>query len=117
MLKDRKEHDMPSTRRKTQVASAKPERFTTRKPARFGARLTPEQKMLFERAAALTGRSLSDFVIGAAQEVATRAIQEIEVMTLTARDSKILIDALLNPPEPNARLRAAVREYKKTISQ
>jgi uncharacterized protein (DUF1778 family) len=108
---------MPTARRKRQVAAAEPERFATRKPARFGARITPEQKLLFERAAALTGRSLSDFVIGAAQEAATRTIEEIEVMALSPRDSKILVEALLNPPEPSPALRAAAREYKKTMSR
>ena len=103
---------MPTARSKTQVAPAKPERFATRKPARFGARLTPEQKVLFERAAALTGRTLTDFVIGAAQEAATRTIEEIEILKLSERNSRALIEALLNPPPPSPALRKAARWYK-----
>jgi uncharacterized protein (DUF1778 family) len=83
-----------------------------RKVARLGARITPEQKALFERAAALIGRSLTDFVVSSAQEIAARTIREHEVMTLSARDSKALVDALLNPPAPGPRLRAAARRYK-----
>ncbi len=103
---------MPSVRRKVQTAPAKPGRFATRKPARFGARLTPEQKMLFERAAALTGKSLSDFVIGAAQDVANRTVQDFEVLKLSERNSRALMEALLNPRPANPRLREAVRRYK-----
>jgi uncharacterized protein (DUF1778 family) len=117
MFNKTQDKKMPSVRGKVHTAPAKTERFATRKPARFGARLTPEQKTLFERAAALTGRSLTDFVVGAAQEIANRTIRDHEVMTLSARDAKTLIDALLNPPEPGPRLRAAAEEYKKTISR
>jgi uncharacterized protein (DUF1778 family) len=103
---------MPSAERKVRTAPAKTERFATRKPARFGARLTPEQKMLFERAAALTGKSLSDFVIGAAQDVANRTIQDFEIMRLSERNSRALMEALLNPRPASPRLREAVRRYK-----
>ena len=83
-----------------------------KKPARLGARITPDQKALFERAAALTGRSLTDFVVSSAQEIAARTLREHEIMTLSARDSKALIDALLDPPAPGPRLRQAARRYK-----
>ncbi len=35
-----------------------------------------------------------------------------EVVQLTAADSRKLAEALLNPPEPNAELRAAFAEYR-----
>jgi uncharacterized protein (DUF1778 family) len=103
---------MPSARRKPMNAPTPPERFAARKPARFGARLTEDQKLLFERAAALTGRSLTDFVIGAAQEVATRTIHDFEIMKLSERNSRALIEALLNPAAPNPQLRRAFRRYE-----
>ncbi len=108
---------MPSVKRKPKSSTSREPRLASRKPARFGARLTDNQKLLFERAAALTGRSLTDFVIGAAQEVADRTIRDHEVMVLSARDAKALVAALLNPPEPGPRLRAAAEEYKRTMSR
>lgn len=103
---------MPVARHKRRAPSAPQKHFATSKPARFGARLTEEQKVLFERAAALTGRSLTDFVIGAAQEAANRTIQDFEIMRLSERNSRALMEALLNPPPPSERLREAVRRYK-----
>ena len=82
------------------------------KTARLEARITEEQKELFSKAATLLGRSLSDFVVTCVSETAIRTVREHEVMTLSARDREIFVSALLNPPEPGARLRTAARRYK-----
>jgi uncharacterized protein (DUF1778 family) len=87
-----------------------------RAPARFGARLKPEAKELLERAAALTGRSLTDFVLTSAEEAALRTIREHELVRLTARDSKAFVAALLENTKPNKRLRKAAVRYKATSS-
>jgi uncharacterized protein (DUF1778 family) len=82
------------------------------KKARFEARITAEQKTLFLRAAALTGRSLTDFVVVSAQEMAVRTVREHEAMTLSARDREAFVSALLNPPAPGKRLQKAALRYK-----
>ena len=82
------------------------------KTARLEARITEEQKELFSKAAALLGRSLSDFVVTCVSEIATRTVREHEVMTLSSRDREIFVSALLNPPEPGVQLRTAARRYK-----
>jgi len=82
------------------------------KTARFEARITEQQKALFMRAAELTGRSLTDFVLASAQETASRTLREHDAMILSTRDREAFVDALLNPPEPAARLRKAVRRYR-----
>lgn len=81
--------------------------------ARLEARITPEQKDLFLKAAALTGRSLSDFVVACAYEAAARMVREHEALTFSARDREIFVSALLNHPAPGARLRKAARRYKR----
>jgi uncharacterized protein (DUF1778 family) len=83
------------------------------KTARFEARITGDQKALFQHAADLTGRSLTDFVIGSVQEAAARTVREREVLTLSARDRQAFLEALLNPPAPSKRLREAARRYKR----
>jgi len=85
------------------------------KTARLEARITADQKSLFQRAAALTGRSLTDFVIGSAQEVASRTLREHEAMTVSARDREAFVAALLNPPAPGKRLRKAARRYRESM--
>lgn len=90
---------------------------TTAKRERLEARVSPEQKALFERAAQLQGRTLTDFMVGALQEAATRAIRDHEVLTLSARDSLALAEAILNPPEPNEVLREAARRSRELFGE
>ena len=81
------------------------------KKERLEARIPQPVKDLLQRAADLCGLSLSDFVISSAERAAKEAIREHNVITLTARDSLVFAEALLNPREPNEKLRAAVAEY------
>jgi len=83
-----------------------------RKGERLEARISHETKLLFQEAAALEGRTLTDFVVHSATENARKVIretQEVEVIRLSRRDSEIFLNALLNPPKPNRKLRQAVR--------
>jgi uncharacterized protein (DUF1778 family) len=83
---------------------------------RLVARVTVDQKRLFQRAAALQGRSLSDFLIASAQDAAQRVIREDEVMALGARDSAAFVAGLLNPPPVDDRLRETVRRCRDLTS-
>lgn len=83
---------------------------------RFNARPTPDQKRLFERAAALSGQSVSQFVLSSAQRAAEQAIREHEVILLSARDSRAVMEALLQPDRAGERLRAAAERYKALVS-
>lgn len=80
--------------------------------ARLEARVTKEQKTLLQRAAALLGRSLSDFLVSSAQETAARVIHEHETIRLTKADRTAFVSALLNPPAPKARLAKAAKAYR-----
>jgi uncharacterized protein (DUF1778 family) len=82
------------------------------KTARLEGRLTDDQKALFQHAADLTGRSLTEFVVSSAQEVATRTVREHEVLTLSGRDRQVFVHSLLKAISPNKRLRQAARRYK-----
>jgi uncharacterized protein (DUF1778 family) len=85
--------------------------------ARLEARITDDQKALFQHAADLTGRSLTDFVVSSAQEIAARTVREREVLTLSDRDRKLFVGALLNPPRPSKRLRQAASRYKVSLTR
>jgi uncharacterized protein (DUF1778 family) len=80
--------------------------------ARLEARVSSDQKTLFQRAAALSGRTLSEFVIDSTQEAAARIVQEHEIIRLSREEQLSFVSALLNPPEPGARLRKAVEAYR-----
>ena len=79
--------------------------------ARLEARITAEQKEVLSKAAALLGRSLSDFVVTSACETAARTVREHQAMTLSARDGRAFVGALLRPSAPGARLRQAARRH------
>jgi uncharacterized protein (DUF1778 family) len=76
--------------------------------ARLEARTTPDVRDQIERAAALQGRSLSDFVVASALEAAQKAIATTEIIHLSREASIAFAKALIGPPEPNAALRKAL---------
>ena len=80
---------------------------------RLETRLTAEQKHLIERAAALQGRSVTDFVLVSLQDAARRAIEEHRQLELSLADSRTFVQAMLNPKPANARMRDTVRRYRK----
>lgn len=87
----------------------------TRRPRaedRIDARLPTETKQLIERAAALSGVTLSDFVVSKAYEAAQILVREHEGWVLNRRQSKAFVEALLNPAEPNEVLQAAATRYR-----
>jgi uncharacterized protein (DUF1778 family) len=73
--------------------------------------VTGEQKSLIERAAALQGRTVTDFVLTSVQEAARRTIEEQQRLALSVRDSEAFVAALLDPTPVNERLRDTVRRY------
>lgn len=78
-----------------------------RRSERLATRATPELKGLAEHAAALEGRSLTDFVAASIQERSERTIREREVTQVAARHARAFTAAIFNPPAPNARAREA----------
>jgi uncharacterized protein (DUF1778 family) len=79
---------------------------------RLEARVTAEQKILIEHAAALQGRTVTDFVLTSLQDAARRAIEDHQRLDLSVRDSQAFVEALLNPQPVNDRLRDTVRRYR-----
>lgn len=83
-----------------------------RRADRLEARVTAELKALVAHAAALEGRSITDFVLTSVQDAAKRAIAEHEVIQLSVRDSRTFVEALLAPREPSERMRDRVATYR-----
>ena len=80
--------------------------------ARLEARVSAAQRSLFQQAAALSGRTLSEFVVASAQDAARRVIAEHESIRLSREEQLAFVRALLQPPEPNARLKRAAKAYR-----
>jgi uncharacterized protein (DUF1778 family) len=82
--------------------------------ARIETRVTAEQKRLIERAAALQGRSVTDFVLTSAQDAARAVIETETQFALSLADGEAFISALLEPRPVNDRLTATVRLWRDT---
>ena len=80
---------------------------------RLEARVTVEQKSLIEHAAALQGRTVTDFVLTSVQDAARRAIEDHQRLDLSVRDSRAFVDAMIKPQPVNDRLRETVRLYRR----
>jgi uncharacterized protein (DUF1778 family) len=80
---------------------------------RMNLRLRPEQKATLVRAAALRRTDLTDFVLQPALREAEAVIAQSERVSLSERDSLLVLDLLENPPAPNAKLREAIAAMPK----
>jgi uncharacterized protein (DUF1778 family) len=96
--------------------SAEPRARKPVKRHRLEARLSNEQRELFQRAADLQDRSLTDFVIGSVHEKAVQTIESMSIIRLNAEQSLEMAQAIFNPREPSARLLAAAKRYRKAFA-
>jgi|HubBroStandDraft_4_1064222.scaffolds.fasta_scaffold237069_2 uncharacterized protein (DUF1778 family) len=86
-------------------------RTKTARIERLEARVSRETKALCQKAARIQGSTLTDFVVKSAVEAAQRIVRENEFVELTQRDRVRFIEALLNAPNPNTRLRKAAERH------
>jgi uncharacterized protein (DUF1778 family) len=86
--------------------------------ARFDARLSKEQKIFFEKAAAYGGyRNLTDFVILTVQSKAKEIVQEKEQILASEKDAEMFFNAITKTKKPSKTLRKALNDYEAFESQ
>jgi uncharacterized protein (DUF1778 family) len=83
--------------------------------ARIEARIAPEALAIVKRAAEIQGRSVSDFVVAAAREAASRAIEAAQIIRLSVEDQRAFAEAILDPPPPSPGLLRAARAHRGLI--
>lgn len=87
----------------------------SQRTARIEARLAPEALAVVKRAAELEGRSVSDFVVSAAQEAARKTIEEASVLHLSIEEQRRFVDLLINPPPLSPALERAREAHARLI--
>jgi uncharacterized protein (DUF1778 family) len=87
----------------------KAETLTT---ARLEARLPIEVMVRLKRASEIQGRTLTDFVVAAADEAACRAIEQTEIIRLSIEGQRQIAEAILTPPAPNKAWRKAAKRHR-----
>jgi len=84
---------------------------------RVNLRLNEDAKHVIERAASFEGKTVSKFILASALERAEETIHKHETMVLSRRDAETFLDAILNPPKPNAKLQKALDEHNRRVEQ
>lgn len=77
---------------------------------RIALRASAAEKALLARAAAYQRLDLTSFILQAALPVAHKVVAQAEVISLSDRDAKRVLDALENPPKSTKRLLRAARD-------
>lgn len=83
--------------------------------SRVDFRTTPEVKSLIERAAAINGCTVSEFIKATVVEKSRQVIEGNETRVLTDRDRDTFLSLLDAPAGPNEALRAAAANFKKAL--
>jgi uncharacterized protein (DUF1778 family) len=84
----------------------------TSSTARLEARLPHAVMARLKRAAEIRGRTLTDFVVAAADEAACRTIEETEIVRLSIEGQRQIAAAILNPPAATSALKKAAKRYR-----
>lgn len=80
---------------------------------RIDIRISKEQKEFIRYASELRGfKNLSEFVVHCINAEANKIVKENELIVETLEDKKIFLEAVLNPPAPNSKLKSAQLRYK-----
>lgn len=79
--------------------------------ARLEARVSPRLKTSLETAAALSGHTISSFMVRALQEAAESTIERHQRAQLGQEASVRFVETLLSAPAPNNALRAAAARH------
>jgi len=83
------------------------------KEERIHLRLNTLTKKKIERAAELSGATITDFVISTAVSKADQVIGEQERITLYGRDRDAFLQAVLNPEKPTKALIEAMAHHRR----
>lgn len=84
--------------------------------ARLEAKVNLDIYQLLKQAAAISGRTLTDFVVDVAYKEAKKTISEHQVLRLTLEDQALLIESLSEPFKPNASMQNALDVYEEFLS-
>ena len=85
--------------------------------ARIEARCSAWAKETIQRAAAESGRSVSDFVVSAALNSARELLLDQRVLRLNEQETRLLLDVLERPAQEMPGLRAAVQRHRELFGE
>lgn len=78
---------------------------TAIRSARLGLRTTPQQEAVLRRAAEITHKSMTDFILDSAYQAAEQALLDQRLFVVSGEQSRALLDLLDRPAQDNEGLR------------
>lgn len=78
---------------------------TATRSARLGLRATPQQEAVLRRAAEVTHKSMTDFILDSAYKAAEQALLDQRLFVVSGEQSRALLELLDRPAQDNAGLR------------
>ena len=82
------------------------------KKQRIDLRFNEDDKHIIEEAAAMTNQSISQFMVSTASERAAEVIDQHRRLLLNEESWNLVMDAIINPPAPNDRLKRAANRLR-----
>lgn len=83
--------------------------------ARLEARIPMQLYDQMQRAARLRGMTLTGYLMATAGEDARRTVEEADLLRMAREDQIRFAEALIDPPQPNARLVHAAKRHAELI--
>ena len=78
---------------------------TATRTARLGLRTTPQQEAVLRRAAEVSRKSMTDFILDSACQAAEQTLLDQRLFLVSGRQSKALLDLLDRPARDNPGLK------------
>ena len=79
---------------------------------RVSARVPLHVYDMLSQAAELSGSTVNQFLVQSALEKAQKVMERERFIRMTTRSASLFFDTLENPPEPNEKLKHAIKAYK-----
>jgi len=82
---------------------------------RIVSRIPRSNRIIIEKAAAVYGATVNQFIVQTALDRATEILQREELLKLSEKDARLFLDALDNPPTPNENLLKAMQQHDRLV--
>lgn len=82
---------------------------------RVTARIPRANRLIIERAAAVYGATLNQFIVQSALDRASEILEREETLRLSERDALTFLNALENPPQPSQQLIDALQAHDQLV--
>lgn len=82
---------------------------------RIVSRIPRSNRVIIEKAAAVYGATINQFIVQTALDRANEILEREELLRLSEQDAQLFLDALDKPPLPNNKLIEAMNQHGRLV--